>query len=360
MSIADPLLRPFSSPSRRQFLRALGVGAAGLTLAGCGLHPLGKSGAAATGSAKALRGIFPIAQTPFTGDDKLDLESLAQEVKFIDRGRVHGFGWPQLASEWSTLTEKERFDGMEVIGSTGRKLRPAIVFGVQGDDIAQVGRYVKQAEKTGANAIISLPPSEGASVESIVSYYQEVGRMTDLPLFVQAVGNVNVDALVEMYRTIPTMRYVKDEAGDPLADFPSLQRQTSGQVKVFSGGHGRKLIDEMRIGFSGSMPAASLADLYVQTYQLYQEGKTSDAQAMHQRTLTALNQMLDYGMEGMKYVLHVRGVFKSYAARKPKTQSFTSAASIVAGGKPAALPVDDKGRKALDEMVQSLKPYLLA
>jgi 4-hydroxy-tetrahydrodipicolinate synthase len=336
------------------------VGAAGLTLAGCGLHPFGKSGAGATATAKSLRGIFPIAQTPFTTDDTLDLESLAQEVRFIDRGRVHGFVWPQLASEWATLTEKERFDGMEVIGSTGSKLRPAIVFGVQGADIAQVRRYVKRAEKSGANAIISLPPSEGASRESIISYYQEVGRMTDLPLFVQAVGNVNVEALVEMYRTIPTMRYVKDEAGDPLADFDSIQRQTSGQVKVFSGGHGRKLIDEMRIGFSGSMPAASLADLYAQTYELWQDGKTSDAQAMHQRTLTALNQMLDYGMEGMKYVLYVRGVFKTYSARKPKNQSFTSAASIVAGGKPSVLPLDEKGRKALDAMVDSLKPYLRA
>jgi 4-hydroxy-tetrahydrodipicolinate synthase len=336
------------------------VGAAGLTLAGCGLQPLGRSSAIAKSSVKPLRGIFPITQTPFTSDDKLDLESLAQEVKFIDRGRVHGFVWPQLASEWSTLTEKERLDGMEVIGATGAKLRPAIVFGVQGADIAEVRRYVKHAEKCGANAIISLPPSEGASVESIVSYYQEVGRMTDLPLFVQAVGNVNVEALIEMYRTIPTMRYVKDEAGDPLADFPSIQRQTSGQVKVFSGGHGRELIDEMRIGFSGSMPAASLADLYAQTYELWLDGKTSDAQAMHQCTLAALSQMLDYGMEGMKYVLHVRGVFTTYAARKPKTQSFTSAAAIVAGGKPAALPVDEKGRKALDEMVQSLKPFLKA
>ena len=41
--------------------------------------------------AKLLRGIFPIAQTPFTAADKLDLDALARQLEFIDRGGVHGF-----------------------------------------------------------------------------------------------------------------------------------------------------------------------------------------------------------------------------------------------------------------------------
>ena len=354
------LAEPFVVPSRRQFLRAIGAGAMGLTLSSCGLLNAGKSGAVSSRSTKPLRGIFPITQTPFTAADTLDLESLAEEVRFIDRGRVQGFVWPQVASEWATLTEQERFAAMEVIGSTAKKLRPAVVFGVQGPDLAAVKRYVKQAEKTDADAIISLPPSEDATPQAIVKYYQEIGRMTDLPLFVQAVGNVNVDAILEMYRTIPTMRYIKDEEGDPLAHFAMLQKETSNQLKVFSGAHGRKLIDEMTIGFSGSMPAASLADLYAATFDLWQDGKFDQAKSMHTRTIAALDQMLDYGMEGMKYILCARGVFKTYAARKPKGQGFASAAAIVSGGRTSVLPVDDKGKKALDEMVQSLKPYFRA
>ncbi len=79
---------------------------------------------------KPLRGIFPIAQTPFTGSDKLDVEALVKQLRFIDRGGVHGFVWPQLASEWSSLTEAERLQGAEALLSAGRKLRPAIVIGV--------------------------------------------------------------------------------------------------------------------------------------------------------------------------------------------------------------------------------------
>src|SRR5262245_16444462 len=192
------ITKRFSDPSRREFLQWLGAGALGLALAD------GRMFAAQKTSSKTFRGIFPVAQTPFTEANQLDLDSLVEELKFLDRGGVQGFVWPQMASEWSSLTEQERFEGIEAIGSAAKKLRPAIVLGVQGPDAAAVKRYVKQAEKVAADAIISLPPSDKSEPKVILEYYQEVGKMTELPLFVQAVGNVTVDLLLEMYKTIPT------------------------------------------------------------------------------------------------------------------------------------------------------------
>src|SRR5438045_9736509 len=112
---------------RRDFLSA---GAAALAFGAA----FERTGAAAP--AKTLRGIFPIAQTPFTASNKLDVDSLAEQVRFIHRGRVHGFVWPQLASEWETLTEPERLEGAEAIAATGKGLSPAIVIGVQAPDTA--------------------------------------------------------------------------------------------------------------------------------------------------------------------------------------------------------------------------------
>jgi len=235
---------------RREFLQSLSAGALSLALP-----------AQRTGS-KPLRGIFPIAQTPFTESDKLDLDALIEQVRFIDRGRVDGLVWPQMASEWSTLTEAERLEGAEAVASVGKKLRPAIVLGVQGPDLAAAVRYAKHAEKVGADAIISLPPARPGDPKAVLEHFKEVGKATELPLFLQAVGDIRVEAILEMYQTIPTLRYVKDEAGQPLVRIAPLREKTSGQLKVFTGAHGRTLIDEMRRGFSGSMPAASFADLY--------------------------------------------------------------------------------------------------
>src|SRR5262245_49998075 len=103
-------------------------------------------------SGRPLRGIFPIGQTPFMENGKLDVDTLVRQLEFIHRGGVHGFVWPQLASEWSTLTEAERLGGAEALVSAGKRLRPAIVIGVQGPDSTAAVRYAKHAAKLGADA----------------------------------------------------------------------------------------------------------------------------------------------------------------------------------------------------------------
>ena len=54
-----------------------------------------------------FRGIFPIVQTPFTSDNRLDTKALAMEVHFLGDSGVQGVVWPQLASEWAELTRSE-------------------------------------------------------------------------------------------------------------------------------------------------------------------------------------------------------------------------------------------------------------
>ena len=59
-----------SSPARREFLRLLATGAIVVALPGSRLLSFQKSGS------KPLRGIFPIAHTPFTDSNQLDTRHL--------------------------------------------------------------------------------------------------------------------------------------------------------------------------------------------------------------------------------------------------------------------------------------------
>jgi 4-hydroxy-tetrahydrodipicolinate synthase len=342
-----------SSPGRREFLRLLTAGAIVVALPGSRLLSFQKSGS------KPLRGIFPIAHTPFTDSNQLDLATLVKEVEFIDRGGVHGFVWPQMASETLSLTDRERSAGAEAIITAGKRLRPAIVVGIQGPDLAAMQRYAKEAERLGADAVISLPPGENATEKDMLQYYQAVGRATSLPIVVQAVGNISVDLLLEMFQSVPNLRYVKDEAGNPLERVKQFRERTHDQLKVFSGAHGRTLIEEMRRGFSGSMPAACIADLYATTWDLWQAGKHDEAILAHGRALAMLADMFLYGIEGMKYILCLRGVFKNYTVRNiPVAKGFEGAAKIVSGDNTA--PLDDAAKKALAETLHAMKPYLRA
>ncbi|MEO8128631.1 MAG: dihydrodipicolinate synthase family protein [Bryobacteraceae bacterium] len=328
--------------SRRSFIQLLASGS--LSLAAPAVNP----------TAKPLRGIFPIAQTPFTDSDKLDTETLVEQYRFIHRGRVHGFVWPQLASEWSTLSESERMEGAEALGGVAKTLRPALVLGVQAPTTDAAVRYAKQAKKLGADAVISLPPQDEKDPRAILSYYKTVGGATDLPLFVQAVGNLSVATLIEMYKAIPTFRYVKDEAGQPLFRVHELREQSQDQIKVFTGMHGKTLIDEMKRGFSGTMPAASFADLYASAWDLWHEGKQKEAMEMFGRISMLISEVSVYGIESLKYVLQVRGIFKNSLTRE-KRDNAKAAAAAGLGGR-----MDESGKELIRQMLTQVKPWLKA
>jgi 4-hydroxy-tetrahydrodipicolinate synthase len=172
---------------------------------------------------------------------------------------------------------------------------------------------------------------------------------------------MDTDFILELYRAIPTMRYVKDEAGDPLQRIQPLREGSRDEIKVFSGAHGKTLIEEMRRGSSGTMPAASFADLYAQTWELWQSGQRHAAMDLHARTLLLLTEMTSYGaMEAMKFILCERGVFQTYLVRERPSGGFQSAAALVGGGSLASRQLDESAKQSLRETLAFLKPYLKA
>jgi dihydrodipicolinate synthase/N-acetylneuraminate lyase len=341
-------------PGRRDFLRILGGGAVGLALAGRGY----------SAGTKPMRGVFPIGGTPVDESNVIDLECLTNQVKFCNRFKVHGFAWPQIVSGWSSLSEKERLDGAEALLAAGKGGQTAIVIGVQDKDgnLDKVTAYAKHAAKNGADAIISLPPAN-ADDKAMIEYYKAVGQATDLPLFVQSQGDMSVDLIVEMAKQIPTMKCVKDEAGNPLARISQIRERTNDKLAVFSGNGVRTMIDEMTLGFSGHCPTVVLSDFYAAAFDLWHSGKRGQAFDMFGR-LQAFNTMTG----AQSYLLVMRGIFKENTKTRP---SSTSGGGGGGGGRGGAgggrgggggrgeAALDEAGKKALrDAWDQFMKPYL--
>jgi 4-hydroxy-tetrahydrodipicolinate synthase len=303
---------------------------------------------------KVLRGIFPILQSPFTHSDKLDLDALAAQVPFLDRGGVHGAVWPQLASEYSVLTVQERLEGTDAIAAAARDRRIACVIGVQAPDVETATAYVKRADHAGADAVIALP-LPNASLDQIFNYYKAIGSASRLPLFIQAVGDMSVDFVARLAREIPTLRYDKDEAGATLPRITEFRRKVP-ELQIFTGNHGRTLLDEMHRGAAGTMPAAGFADLYAQVWDLWQSGRRKEGAEMFGRTLLLVVEVMTYGIESLKYILHLRGVFPTYHVRARRAQS----GSVAAGpgsGLTSRVELDGSAKEHLQELVRILNPY---
>jgi 4-hydroxy-tetrahydrodipicolinate synthase len=263
---------------------------------------------------RVQRGVFPIVQSPFADSGRLDLETLAKEIRFLNDCGVHGVVWPQLASEWSELTPQERLEGASAVMAAAKGGRAAVVLGVQGPDVDSAVRYAKHADKLGPDAIIALPPRDAANLDRVAEYYAAIGQACSRPLFVQSIGDMSIDFVRRMARQIPTLRFVKDEAGHTVSRI-SEYRRVAPELAIFTGAHGRTMIDEMERGASGTMPASAFGDLYVAVWDLYQAGEWDDARTQFARVALLVHQMQSYGLPALKYILYLRGVFPNWKCR---------------------------------------------
>jgi 4-hydroxy-tetrahydrodipicolinate synthase len=127
---------------------------------------------------------------------------------------------------------------------------------------------------------------------------------------------MSVEFVLRMWKSVPTLKYIKDEAGEPLMRVGRLRQESKDDIKVFTGAHGRTLIDEMFRGTSGTMPAASFADVYASVWDLWHAGKHKEAMDLFGKALLFITEVQVYGIESLKYILQLRGVFKTHTVRR--------------------------------------------
>lgn len=340
---------------RRTFLKnagslALGLGAAALLPS----KEADATGRLSSGS-KPWRGLFPIGQTPFTPDNKLDHDCLAAEVKFCNRGHIPGLIWPQGSGGWTTLTEKERMEGAETIIAAGKGGKTCILIGVQalGGDVNAAVRYARHAAQHGADGLISLPPGVGEgkpapklSDQEVLDYYKTVGAATDLPLMIQSHGDMSIDLIVTLYQQVPTIKGLKDEAGDPLTRLPEFKRRTNNELVVMDANGAIEMLDGMRAGFDGYIPKTGLADLSQLVFDRWYAGKHEEAFDIFGRV-----QAFQTIRGAMQYILTARGVFKETTTVRDARRIFG----------PNGVTPDEAQRKIIrEELAQFLGPYLQA
>jgi 4-hydroxy-tetrahydrodipicolinate synthase len=126
---------------------------------------------------------------------------------------------------------------------------------------------------------------------------------------------MSVDLVLRMAKQVPTLRYVKDEAGATLPRLTEYRKRGQLLQGVFTGKHGPTFLDDLARGAVGNMPAAGFADLYVAAWQDWTAGKRDEAMEVFAKTLLLIADAQAYGVAGQKYVLQLRGVFPNSKCR---------------------------------------------
>ena len=292
-----------------------------------------------------FRGVFAIPVTPFDERGALDEVSLRRCIDFCIKGGAHGIVTPVNASEFSSLTDDERKRVAEIaVEQTAGRI--PVVIGTSGVSVEHAVMLSRHANAIGADSIIAMPPYvRKAPPAEIYAYYRALSEAVTIPIWIQdyvaPVGTpMSADLLCRMLRELDHVDYLKEESTPAGQMMTRVLAQVGTHVKgIMGGAAGRYLMDEVRRGACGTMPACEVVDLHVQLWELIESGDEAATRAFYNRLLPLLNIESLYSFSIYKAVLHRRGVIATTVTR--------------AAG---AAVLDDYDYKELDAILADLAP----
>jgi 4-hydroxy-tetrahydrodipicolinate synthase len=268
-------------------------------------------------------GIYQILHTPFDETGKIDWKSYQTQIRYCLDAGVHGLVTSAMASEFFTLSDQERFDVVEFALSEIAGRVPTIV-GVQGVSLPVAMTFAEHAIKHHADGLMAMPPYlRKASKAGVDEYFLTLASL-GLPLMIQnapaPVGSPLGPAdLAQLLAAEQNISYVKEETTPILQRISQIKRQAGSDCQgIFGGANGLYLLDELRRGACGNMPAGGMIDLQVKIYNLWTEGKHDKAEDLQLRLLPLLTYAAIYGVTFHKFILWRRGVLRSPYARDPQ------------------------------------------
>jgi len=290
---------------------------------------------------RSMTGVYPILQTPFDAEGRIDEEDLRHEVEWaIDCG-VDGLGIA-MASEIYKLSEAERDLVLKtVVDQAKGRARVIMNTGAESTDVAAL--YSRRAEELGADGVMIAPPAfMPVHPAEVVLHFKTVAEAINLPVFMQdqPASPIGPALAANIARQHENLCYAKVETPPTpprMAELAELRADTG--LVIFGGYGGMFLFEEVRRGSVGTMPGCTMPDVFVRLWRMWHEGKRQDAERESRRYaafMRAIGQGLGLGAWLYKHVLVRRGIFKVVHTRRP------------------ALPPDERQLREIDEILDEL------
>jgi dihydrodipicolinate synthase/N-acetylneuraminate lyase len=289
---------------------------------------------------KRWRGIFTIPVTPFDDDMEIDVDGLRSQLDFCVEAGAAGIVHPVMASEFFTLSDEERLRLMPVVTRQVNGRLP-VVIGVAATGVQGARALATAARDAGADAVIAMPPYiTKFSPDDVLRYFTAIAEAAGVPVFIQNAGvaAMNVSTLLKLMREVPGLHYVKEEVAPAHHNITRLIAAADSQLwGVFGGGGAQNLLDELRRGAAGNMPASQYTDVVSRVFTLWERGEERAARDLHTRLQPAMQRERLAGVASAKAILVRRGIIKSARTRG------------------AGTPLDDFDRAELDALWPQLQ-----
>ncbi len=247
-------------------------------------------------------GIWPILYSFFGEDGNLDRAAMRCQVQACSTQNIQGLAVLGLATEVHKLTSDEQLKILKwAVEDLQGKLPLAVT--VSGPDASAQLQFAKKASYLGASWLILQPPSRRPlSEEECFDHFSEVMNSIQLPIAIQnapeylGVG-LSIPKIIDLNQRHSHFKLLKGEGS--AVEVEQLVKALKSKMQVFNGRGGIELVDSLRAGCAGLIPAPELVDRQVQIYQFWRDGLTEEAEAFQKEILP----MIVFNMQTIQHLL---------------------------------------------------------
>jgi 4-hydroxy-tetrahydrodipicolinate synthase len=271
-----------------------------------------------------LSGVCTITLTPFTEKGDVDLGGIGSLARlYLDSG-VHGLTILGIMGEAHKLSDAERSIVVQrYLEAAGDRV--PVVVGCSAAATKVTIEWAREAEETGAAAVMVAPPNHVRNLDLVFEHYRRVAEAVSLPVVVQDepvnTGVVMPAAFIaRVVNEIEGCRYVKLEEAPTTIKITSLLEKTEDRVGIFGGLGGMYFYEELSRGAVGIMTGFAYQEILVRTYELFSKGKKREAREHFFRYLPLIRFEAQLGVGGVgirKEVFKLRGAITSSHVRFP-------------------------------------------
>jgi 4-hydroxy-tetrahydrodipicolinate synthase len=232
-----------------------------------------------------FKGVFPAMVTPFTKEDKIDVEGMRSNIAFLEKGGVAGLVPCGSTGESATLTFNEH---KELIELTVDAASVPVIAGTGSNNTAEAVELTRHAQDAGADAALLIVPYYNKPMKSgLIEHFSAVAKACEIPLILYNIPGrtgINMDpetisALAHEYSNVAGVK----EASANFTQISNIIEMTRGlEFSVISGDDGLTL-PMMALGATGviSVTADILPKQMGQLVESCLEGDFARARDVH-------------------------------------------------------------------------------
>lgn len=283
-----------------------------------------------------VRGVLPIAPTPFFDDGTIDIASIDRLVDFYRSCGCNG------VTVLGQLGEASKLSHEESVAVAARMIERMgalpVVVGVSAPGFAAMRALTHDVMERGAAGVMIAPPNSLRTDDQIVTYYTQAVEAigADVPFVLQDYPltfsvQMTPGVIRRIVTDLPSCVMLKHEDWPGLEKITTLRRfekeGTMRHIAILCGNGGLFLDYEMERGADGANTGYAFPDALCDIVRLSAEGRRDEAHDVFDAHLPLLRyeQQPGVGLAVRKYVMKKRGLLSSAAQRKPSSAMSSAA-----------------------------------